>query len=91
MKRLIFTFVSAAAVCAFVSATPTLAATSTGAAAVGGPLDQATAVVATPFDAVGAIASAPFAQAGGARTQPRCYVTQDSYGSNGRYTSVCQF
>ncbi len=62
MKRLIFTFVSAAAVCAFVSATPTLATTSTGPAAVVGPLDRAAAVVATPFDAVGAI------------NQARCYV-----------------
>lgn len=73
MKRLIFTFVSAAAVCAFASTTPTLAATSTGPAAV----------VAAPFDAVGSILSAPFAAAGqtyapapwqAVQTQPRCHV-----------------
>ena len=90
MKRLIFTFVSAAAVCAFVSATPTLAATSTDSAAV----------VAAPFDAVGSILSAPFAPAAqayapapsqAAQTQSRCRVIQDSYGADGRYTSVCDF
>ena len=105
MKSLLSTVLSAAAVCAVVAAAPVAAQeTVTGAprgeapitaepplafgnAAVGGyvnaPLGAATAIVTLPFDA--------FAGAVGQAVQPqtRCHATRDFYGSQGRYTSVC--
>jgi hypothetical protein len=101
MKRLIFTFLSTAAVCAAVSATPAAAQeTITGA-----PAGTAPITAEPPYgpsyspgffgygfapvgaaEAVGAAIDSPdFAMQGHAR----CHVTQDFYGSHGRYTSVC--
>ena len=105
MKSLLSTVLSTAVVCAVISAAPVAAQeTVTGAprgqapitaepplasgdAAVGGyvnaPLGAATAIVTAPFDV--------FTGAVGQTVQPqtRCHVTRDFYGSQGRYTSVC--
>ena len=104
MKRLFSTFLTTAAVCAFISATPVSAQeTITGA-----PRDQ-TPVTAEPpgpgydnntgpLGVFGAFLGAPLEIAGNATagssagaTQPdaHCHLIRDFYGFQGRYTAVC--
>jgi hypothetical protein len=87
MKRLLAIGLSTAAICAIVSATPVAAQETMtpgpGYSYTNGPVGAAGAIVAAPFNAITGVA--------GYATQPgtRCYLTRDSYGSEGRYTAVC--
>jgi hypothetical protein len=92
MKRLIFTFLSTAAVCAVVSTTPAAAQdTVTGAPAGEAPVTvegygNSSGYAGPSAPAIDAFASGPaFAM----QAPERCHVTRDFYGFQGRYTSVC--
>ena len=100
MKRLFATFLSTAAVCAFLGATPVAAQeTITGAPAGTAPITAEQPGPGYrdnngPLGAVGAIFAAPFDTVTGSAAnatprEARCHVTQDFYGSHGRYTAVC--
>jgi hypothetical protein len=89
MKRVFFTFLSAAAVCAFVSSTPTLAATApgvsgtaaaSGAAATAGapaPGVSGTAAASGAAATAGAPATAPAPAPGGADARALAVQAQD--------------
>jgi hypothetical protein len=91
MKRLLAIGLSTAAICAIVSATPVAAQDTMtpgpGYGYTNGPVGAAGAIVAAPFNAITGVATG----VAGYATQPgtRCYLTRDSYGSEGRYTAVC--
>jgi hypothetical protein len=92
MKRLVLTFLSTAAVCAVVSATPAAAQDSV----TGAPRGQTPVTVegygnssgstGPSAPAIGAAMSGP---AFGIGAPDRCHVTRDFEGSEGRYTVVC--
>ena len=87
MKRLVLTFISAAAVCAVLSATPAAAQDTV----TGAPVGEAPVTVEGYGNSSGYTGSS--ASNGGQvyAIQPaeRCHVTRDFYGFQGRYTSVC--
>jgi hypothetical protein len=100
MKHFIVAFLSTAAICAFVSATPVAAQeTITGAPQGQTPITAEPPGPAydnnnNPLGAVGAIVAAPFDAISGrtanaTRPEARCHVDRDFYGSQGRYTVVC--
>jgi hypothetical protein len=92
MKRLVLTFLSTAAVCAVVSATPAAAQdTVTGAPAGEAPVTVEgygnSSGYAGPFaPAIGAAESGP---AYAIAAPELCHVARDFYGFQGRYTVVC--
>jgi hypothetical protein len=98
MKRLIFTFLSTAAVCAAVSATPAAAQeTITGAPAGTAPVTAepsytpgyGSGFFGSEYGPVGALGAAIDSPAFAMQAHEQCHVTRDFYGSHGRYTSVC--
>ena len=92
MKRLVLTFLSAAAVCAVVSATPA----ATQDTVTGAPRGTAPVTVEGYGNSSGstgpsapAIGSALSGPAFAIATPERCHLTRDFEGSEGRYTVVC--
>jgi len=87
MKRLVLTFLSAAAVCAVLSATPAAAQDTV----TGAPVGEAPVTVEGYGNSAGYTGSS--ASNGGRMyaIQPteRCHVDRDFYGFQGRYTAVC--
>jgi hypothetical protein len=88
MKRLVLTFLSTAAVCAVVSATPAAAQdTVTGAPRGTAPVtvegyQNSSGDTGPSAPAIGSALSGP-------ASPQRCHVTRDMPGSEGRYTVVC--
>jgi hypothetical protein len=87
MKRLVLTFLSAAAVCAVLSATAAVAQDTV----TGAPVGEA------PVTVEGYENSSGFTGASASNSGPmyaiqpteRCHVDRDFYGFQGRYTAVC--
>ena len=87
MKRLVLTFMSMAAVCAVVSATPAAAQdTVTGAPRGTAPVTVEGFGNSSGYTGPSSSNSGP---TGAIHPRARCHVTRDRDGSEGRYTVVC--
>ena len=89
MKRLVLTFPSTAAVCAVLTATPAAAQDTV----YGAPAGTAPVTVEGYGNSSGNAGTSAFSGGPVYATQPaeRCHVIRDFYGTQGRYTSVCDF
>ena len=87
MKRLVLTFLSTAAVCAGLSATPVAAQETV----TGAPTGTAPVTVEGYGNSSGYTGPSVLNSGPAFVFQPaeRCHVTRDFYGFQGRYTSVC--
>ena len=87
MKRLVLTFLSTAAVCAVLSATPAAAQDTV----TGAPAGEAPVTVEGYGNSSGSTgpSASDSGQAYAIQAPERCHVIRDFYGFQGRYTSVC--
>jgi len=87
MKRLVLTFLSTAAVCAVLSATPAAAQDTV----TGAPPGEAPVTVEGYGNSSGSTGASASNSGPVFAILPaeRCHVTRDFYGFQGRYTSVC--